>query len=117
MRSVSEATRRKVEAIARQLNYTVDKNASNLRFQHSNTLAVLFFEDATEASALLDLTLTSRDKGPDAMPMAGFPHHQLDPQLVKLVAAGRRVAAPSAVIDIVSGPGVFTVSPPSSGME
>jgi DNA mismatch repair protein MutS len=52
----------------------------------------LFGDDAKEAAALLDLTLTSRDKGPDAVPMAGFPHHQLDPQLVKLVAAGRRVA-------------------------
>jgi len=52
----------------------------------------LFGDDAREASALLDLTLTSRDKGPDALPMAGFPHHQLDNQLVKLVAAGRRVA-------------------------
>jgi len=52
----------------------------------------LFGDDAREAANLLDLTLTSRDKGPDAMPMAGFPHHQLDPQLVKLVAAGRRVA-------------------------
>ena len=52
----------------------------------------LFGEDAREAATLLDLTLTSRDKGPDALPMAGFPHHQLDPQLAKLVAAGRRVA-------------------------
>jgi len=52
----------------------------------------LFGDDAREAADLLDLTLTSRDKGPDAMPMAGFPHHQLDVQLVKLVAAGRRVA-------------------------
>jgi DNA mismatch repair protein MutS len=52
----------------------------------------LFGEDAREAAELLDLTVTSREKGPDAMPMAGFPHHQLDPQLVKLVAAGRRVA-------------------------
>ena len=52
----------------------------------------LFGSDAREAATLLDLTLTSRDKGPDAMPMAGFPHHQLDVQLVKLVAAGRRVA-------------------------
>ena len=52
----------------------------------------LFGDDAREAATLLDLTLTSRDKGPDAMPMAGFPYHQLDPQLVKLVAAGRRVA-------------------------
>jgi len=34
----------------------------------------LFGDDAREAAALLDLTLTSRDKGPDAVPMAGFPH-------------------------------------------
>jgi DNA mismatch repair protein MutS len=52
----------------------------------------LFGADAREAADLLDLTLTSRDKGPDALPMAGFPHHQLDTQLVKLVAAGRHVA-------------------------
>ncbi len=52
----------------------------------------LFGDDAREVADLLGLTLTSRDKGPDAMPMAGFPHHQLDPQLAKLVAAGRRVA-------------------------
>jgi DNA mismatch repair protein MutS len=52
----------------------------------------LFGDDAREAASLLDLTLTSRDKGPDALPMAGFPHPQLDAQLVKLVAAGRHVA-------------------------
>jgi len=44
---VSEETRRRVEAIAQQLNYKVDKNASNLRCQRSNTLALLFFEDPT----------------------------------------------------------------------
>jgi DNA mismatch repair protein MutS len=45
----------------------------------------LFGADAREAASL-------RDKGPDALPMAGFPHPQLDAQLVKLVAAGRHVA-------------------------
>ena len=45
--TVSPATRRRIEAIARQLNYKVDKNASNLRSQHSNTLALLLFEDPT----------------------------------------------------------------------
>jgi DNA-binding LacI/PurR family transcriptional regulator len=44
---VNESTRQRIEAIAKQLNYKVDKNASNLRFQHSNTLALLFFEDPT----------------------------------------------------------------------
>lgn len=42
---VSEATRRKVERIARELNYKVDKSASNLRTQRSNTLALLLFEE------------------------------------------------------------------------
>jgi DNA-binding LacI/PurR family transcriptional regulator len=44
---VSLETRKRIEEIARQLNYRVDKNASNLRSQHSNTLALLLFEDPT----------------------------------------------------------------------
>lgn len=44
---VSEETRRRILTIAGQLNYKVDKNASNLRRQHSGTLALLFFEDPT----------------------------------------------------------------------
>ncbi|MGB0513219.1 MAG: LacI family DNA-binding transcriptional regulator [Wenzhouxiangellaceae bacterium] len=43
---VSAATRAKVEQIARELNYKVDKSASNLRTQRSNTLALLLFEEA-----------------------------------------------------------------------
>ncbi|MGY4398145.1 DNA-binding LacI/PurR family transcriptional regulator [Sphingomonas sp. UYAg733] len=44
-RTVSEATRKRIEAIAQQLHYKVDKNASSLRRGQSNTLALLFFED------------------------------------------------------------------------
>jgi DNA-binding LacI/PurR family transcriptional regulator len=44
---VSECTRERVLEVARQLNYHVDKNASNLRMRHSGTLALLFFEDPT----------------------------------------------------------------------
>ncbi len=43
--NVSEPTRRRIQAIAQELGYAVDKNASNLRSQHSNTLALLLFED------------------------------------------------------------------------
>jgi len=39
-RSVSKETRERIEAIARELNYTVDKNASSLRSQRSNTIAL-----------------------------------------------------------------------------
>ncbi len=44
---VNEETRRRVQAAVESLNYTVDKNASNLRRKFSGTLALLFFEDPT----------------------------------------------------------------------
>ena len=50
----------------------------------------LFGDDAERASTLLGLTLTSRDKGPDALPMAGFPHSALDSYLAKIVQSGLR---------------------------
>ncbi|WP_203308723.1 MULTISPECIES: LacI family DNA-binding transcriptional regulator [Sphingomonas] len=43
--TVSAATRMRIEAIAHQLNYKVDKNASSLRRGQTMTLALLFFED------------------------------------------------------------------------
>ena len=41
----------------------------------------MFGEDAERAASLLGLALTSRDKGPDALPMAGFPHPALESYL------------------------------------
>ena len=35
----------------------------------------MFFEDALTASRVLDIALTSREKGPGAVPMAGVPWH------------------------------------------
>ena len=52
--TVSLATRMRIEEIARQLNYKVDKNASNLRSAHSNTLALLLFEDPTPDNTLIN---------------------------------------------------------------
>ena len=52
----------------------------------------LFYEDAKTAARTVNLALTSREKGENAVPMAGFPHHQLESYLGKLIAAGFRVA-------------------------
>jgi DNA-binding LacI/PurR family transcriptional regulator len=52
--SVSEATRMRIEAIAAQLNYAVDHNASRLRSRSTNTLALLFFEDPTPDDSLIN---------------------------------------------------------------
>jgi DNA mismatch repair protein MutS len=53
----------------------------------------LFFEDAREASRLLDIALTARGQsGGQPIPMAGVPFHSVDNYLAKLVALGRSVA-------------------------
>jgi len=44
---VNFETRNRIKAIAKELNYKVDKNASNLRSQHSTTIALLLFEEST----------------------------------------------------------------------
>jgi len=59
----------------------------------------LFHQDAQDAAQLLGLTLTSRDKGENPVPMAGFPHHQLESYLGKLIRLGRRVAICEQVED------------------
>ena len=52
--TVNEETRKRIEEIAQRLNYAVDKNASNLRSQRSNTIALLFFEDPTTDDSLIN---------------------------------------------------------------
>src|SRR5437763_9298735 len=59
----------------------------------------LFGDDAERGAALLGLTLTTRDKGPNAVPMAGFPHPALESYLAKLVQAGQRAAVCEQVED------------------
>ncbi|MCF2948252.1 LacI family transcriptional regulator [Paraglaciecola aquimarina] len=51
---VNEETRKKVQALAKELNYKVDKNASNLRSQHTGTLALLLFEDPTSDDSMIN---------------------------------------------------------------
>ncbi|MFN6164008.1 MAG: DNA mismatch repair protein MutS [Planctomycetota bacterium] len=66
----------------------------------------LFHEDAKTAARVLGLTLTSRDKGENPIPMAGFPHHQLDGYLAKLVRQGFRVAVCEQVEDPATAKGL-----------
>src|SRR5262245_2824410 len=48
----------------------------------------LFFEDAKEASAILNVALTKRNE----VPMCGVPYHAAQGYIAKLIKAGRRVA-------------------------
>lgn len=68
----------------------------------------LFYDDARDASELLGITLTTRDKdkGSKAVPMAGFPHHQLDAYLAKILRCGRRAAVCEQVEDPKQAKGI-----------
>lgn len=60
----------------------------------------LFYTDAQNAARVLGLTLTSRDKNSEnPIPMAGFPYHQLDNYLQKLIQNGFRAAICDQVED------------------
>jgi DNA mismatch repair protein MutS len=60
----------------------------------------LFLEDAERAAPLLDITLTSRDKGkPDAVPMCGVPVHSVEGYVKKLTTLGHKVAICEQVED------------------
>ena len=51
---VSQETRDKVQTIAKELNYKVDKMASNLRSQATRTIALLLCEDPTSDESLIN---------------------------------------------------------------
>jgi len=51
---VNEETRQKIQQIARELNYKVDKNASSLRSQQTKTIALLLCEDHGAGSSLIN---------------------------------------------------------------
>ena len=51
----------------------------------------LFGDDAVIGSKILNITLTSRDRSDNKLPMAGFPYHALDNYLQKLIDANYKV--------------------------
>ncbi|PID25643.1 DNA mismatch repair protein MutS [Sporosarcina sp. P7] len=53
----------------------------------------MFFEDAVNASALLEITLTSRDSGAkERIPMCGIPYHSATGYIETLIHKGHKVA-------------------------
>ncbi len=60
----------------------------------------MFFEDAVTASRVLEITLTSRNKGrEDSIPLCGFPYHAASSYIAKLIEQGFKVAICEQVED------------------
>ncbi len=75
-------------------------NPGALLFFRMGDFYELFYNDAEVAAEILGLTLTSRDRNSaNPVAMAGFPHHQLDNYLQKLIQSGFRVAICDQVED------------------
>ncbi len=66
----------------------------------------VFLEDAKLCARELGLALTSREKGANAIPMAGFPHHAADSYVKRLIKAGHRVAICEQVQDPAEAKGL-----------
>jgi len=66
----------------------------------------VFFEDAKVCARDLGLALTSREKGENAVPMAGFPHHAAENYIKRLIRAGHRVAICEQVQDPAEATGL-----------
>ncbi len=59
----------------------------------------MFFDDAIEASKLLQITLTARNKGENKTPMCGVPYHSAQNYITKLTKLGKKVAICEQVSD------------------
>lgn len=62
----------------------------------------MFFEDAAEAAAILDITLTRRQN----VPMCGVPYHSATGYLTRLIGAGRKVAVCDQIEDPATARGL-----------
>lgn len=65
-----------------------------------------FYKDAQICSQVCGLTLTSRSKGENPIPLAGVPYHAIDAYLKKMIKAGYRVAVCEQVEDPKQAKGV-----------
>lgn len=84
------------------------KQYLNVKSQHTDSILFfrlgdfyeMFYEDAVEASKILDIALTSRTKGSkEPVPLCGIPHHACQPYIAKLLAAGKKIAICEQVED------------------
>ena len=67
----------------------------------------MFFEDAITASKILEITLTSRNKGKDdSIPLCGIPYHAASSYIAKLIEKGFKVAICEQIEDPKEAKGI-----------
>ncbi len=93
--------------LMRQYLAAKDEHTDAFLFFRMGDFYELFFEDAVRAAQLLGLTLTSRNKqDPDPVPMCGFPWHQRDGYVARLLRLGHKVAICDQLEDPAQAKGI-----------
>lgn len=80
------------------------EHPDKLVFYRMGDFYELFFDDATEAAKLLDITQTTRGQiNGEPIKMAGVPYHAVEQYLAKLVKLGKSVAICEQVGEAIAG--------------
>jgi DNA mismatch repair protein MutS len=90
--AVSEGTGPSLSPAMAQYMAQKQRHTDALLFFRMGDFYEVFFDDAKIAAKALGITLTSRNKGESAIPMAGVPVRAIDGYLQKLVQMGHKVA-------------------------
>ena len=79
---------------------------NDLVFYRMGDFYEMFYEDAKDASELLDISLTSRGQSAgQPLPMCGIPYHAAEGYIAKIVNAGRSVAVAEQIGDPTTSKG------------
>lgn len=83
----------KITPMMQQFFEVKEKYPETIVFFRMGDFYEMFGDDAVEASKILGIALTSRDKNKDGgIPMCGVPHHSYQQYLIKMLKAGKNVA-------------------------
>ncbi|MBN1805559.1 MAG: DNA mismatch repair protein MutS [Sedimentisphaerales bacterium] len=96
----------KLTPAMKQFHKFKQKHPDSILFFRMGDFYETFYEDAKTCSKVLGLTLTSRSKGTNPVPLAGVPYHAVDGYLKKMLQAGYRVAVCEQVEDPKTAKGV-----------
>jgi len=100
----------KITPMLKQYLEIKEEHRNSILFYRMGDFYEMFFEDALEASKILNITLTSRNNKNDVnkVPMCGVPYHAAQSYIAKLVQAGKRVAICEQTEDPAQAKGIVS---------
>ena len=98
--------REKLTPAMKQFHHFKQKYPDCILFFRMGDFYETFYEDAKTCSRVCGLTLTSRSKGANPVPLAGVPYHAVDGYIKKMLQAGYKVAVCEQTEDPKTAKGV-----------